>query len=434
LTAHYRPSVLAPFRIRSFRIQWPSDLLTSCAFEMEALILGWYILVETGSVRLLSLFGALLYIGTLASPSFGVVADRIGHRNLLCAMRAFYTVLAATLMAIALAGALSPLVVFCIAGLMGLVRSSDLGVRWALVAHIVPASQLTVAMGISRTTSDAARVMGALTGASLFAGFGIGAAYSVVTGLYAVGLLLVLAMGWSIGTPISVAAPAAGPVQSHPARSHWGDLKEGMALVWSTPALLAATLLALLVNFLAFPFSIQFLPYVAKEVYAVDEKGLGYLVASFALGALVGSIAVSARRRIAPARTMILSGLAWFVCLLAFAQMESLRSGAAVLALAGFAQSLCMVTLAVVLLDIAGGKFRGRIMGVRMLAIYGLPLGVLAGGALIDTIGFRATGTLYALAGIALTLSMAWRWRVDLWRADLPANGRQVGLRADRRR
>ena len=224
------------------------------------------------------------------------------------------------------------------------------------------------------------------------------------------------------------AAPAAGPARSHAARSsHWGDLKEGLALVWSTPALLAAVLLALLVNLLAYPFSIQFLPYVAKEVYAVDEKGLGLLVASFGLGALLGSVAVSARHAIAPARTMILSGLAWFACLLAFAQMTSFWSGAAMLVLTGFAQSLCMVTVAVVLLDIAGAEFRGRIMGARMLAIYGLPLGVLAGGALIDSIGFRATGTLYALAGIALTLAMTWRWHAHLRLADLPAGGRQAG-------
>ena len=36
-----RHSALAPFRIRSYRFQWPADLLTSWAFEMEALILGW---------------------------------------------------------------------------------------------------------------------------------------------------------------------------------------------------------------------------------------------------------------------------------------------------------------------------------------------------------------------------------------------------------
>jgi predicted MFS family arabinose efflux permease len=391
---------------------------------METLILGWYILVETGSVLSLSLFGALLYIGTLLSPLFGVVGDRIGHRNLLCAMRAAYTALAATLMAIALAGALSPLPIFCIAALMGLVRPSDLGVRGALVAHIVPPEQLMGALAISRTTSDAARIMGALAGAGLFAGFGIGAAYLVVTGLYALSLLLALAIGRPPDAPLPAAAAGAGSARSPARPSHWSDLMEGLSLVWSTPALLAGMLLAFLVNLLAFPLSNPLLPYVARAVYDADETGLGYLVASFAAGALLGSVAVSLRRDIAPARTMILSSLGWFVCLLAFAQMRTLWSGAAMLALAGFAQSLSMVTLAVVLLGIAGGKFRGRIMGVRMLAIYGLPLGALCGGALIDWVGFRATGTLYALAGIALTLAVAWRWRAYLWHANQQANAR----------
>lgn len=427
MTASYRHSVFGPFRIRNFRIQWLSDLLTSCAFEMETLILGWYVLVETGSVLLLSLFGAMLYIGTLVAPLFGVVGDRIGHRNVLCGMRGFYTALAATLMAIALAGALDALAVFCIAGLMGLVRPSDLGVRAALVAHTVAPEQLVGAMGISRTTSDGARVMGALAGAGLFAAFGIGMAYVVVTVLYGLGLLLVLAIGSPARTHdvSSERAPETDLTRSHRMRpSHWRDLIEGLVLVWSTPALLAGILLAVLVNLLAFPLSIQLLPYVAREVYGVDETGLGYLVASFAVGALVGSLAVSVYRGVAPGQTMIASCVAWFVCLLAFAQTQTLWSGAAALVLAGFAQSLCLVTLAVVLLGIAGGKFRGRIMGVRMLAIYALPFGVLAGGALIDAVGFRAAGTVYALAGIALTLAIAWRWRAHLQRLDLPANGR----------
>ena len=41
-------SLLAPFQVRSFRFQYPADLLTSWGTEMENLILGWYILVETG--------------------------------------------------------------------------------------------------------------------------------------------------------------------------------------------------------------------------------------------------------------------------------------------------------------------------------------------------------------------------------------------------
>ena len=61
---------------------------------METLILGWYVLVETGSVLLLTLFASLGYVGTLVAPMFGVVGDRIGHRDLLAMMRATYAVLA----------------------------------------------------------------------------------------------------------------------------------------------------------------------------------------------------------------------------------------------------------------------------------------------------------------------------------------------------
>ena len=73
-----RYSMLAPFAIRSFRFQWPADLLTSWAFEMETMILGWYVLVETGSVLWLTVFGAVQYLGTLVAPLFGVAGDRYG--------------------------------------------------------------------------------------------------------------------------------------------------------------------------------------------------------------------------------------------------------------------------------------------------------------------------------------------------------------------
>src|SRR5260370_900507 len=74
-----RPSALAPFRIRNYRFQWPADLLTSWAFEMETLILGWYVLVETGSVLLLTLFASLTYVGTLIAPVSRAAGDPIGQ-------------------------------------------------------------------------------------------------------------------------------------------------------------------------------------------------------------------------------------------------------------------------------------------------------------------------------------------------------------------
>ena len=60
-----RIPLLAPFEVRSFRWQWAADLLTSWGIEMEVLILGWFILAETGSVHLLTLYASLQYFGTL---------------------------------------------------------------------------------------------------------------------------------------------------------------------------------------------------------------------------------------------------------------------------------------------------------------------------------------------------------------------------------
>src|SRR5262245_64962369 len=99
-----RVSAVAPFRVRSFRFQWPADLATSLAFEMETLILGWYVLTATGSVEQLVVFGALVWLGSLFSPFFGVAGDRIGQRTLLCATRGVYVLLAGVVTVLALSG------------------------------------------------------------------------------------------------------------------------------------------------------------------------------------------------------------------------------------------------------------------------------------------------------------------------------------------
>ncbi len=386
---------------------------------MEALILGWYMLVETGSVLLLTVFGALLFAGTLVSPLFGVAGDRIGHRNVLCAMRAFFGAQAAILMLVAFSGHLTPMLVLAFTGLMGLVRPSDLGVRVALTADIVPAGGLTAAMGISRTTTDSARVAGALTGAGIFAMFGIGPAYFAIVCLYAMGLALTLGIA-----NVHRDAPAGGTRVEIVRSSPWRDLCEGIKHVWSSPQLLAATSVALLVNLTAFPMSHGLLPYVVREIYQLDQTALGYLVAAFSTGALLGSLIVSLRETTHSALTMLVASAAWHAFLLVFAQMQSFSGGLVLLFAAGFAQSFCIVSLTVLLLRTSHEHFRGRVIGVRMLAIYTLPLGLLAAGALIGRIGFVATASIYAMTGLVFTALITLKWHAGLWPAQVTADAR----------
>lgn len=413
-----RPSALAPFRIKNYRFQWPADLLTSWAFEMEMIILGWYVLVETGSVLLLTVFASLGYVGTLVAPMFGVVGDRIGHRDLLVMMRATYAVLATVLMTLALSGQLSPPFVFIVAALMGVVRPSDLGVRGALVATIMPRDQLIGAISLSRTTMDTARIAGALSGAGLFAALGMGPAYVAIVCLYIIATTLTLC----------VVSPAnrdpADDVDSEVLRSPLRELMEGVAYCWTTPRMRAALWVAFLANLTAYPLTNGLLPYIARTIYGTNQTGLGYLSASFAIGSLAGSILLSLVGGIRVARLMIASTVLWYATLLLFVQMQTVPTAIGCLVIAGFSQSLAMISIAVILMRTAAENFRGRVMGVRMMVIYGLPFGLLAAGSLIDAIGFAATGTLYAAAGLALILAIVLHWRADLWPVHAPANAR----------
>lgn len=413
-----RSDILAPFGIRSFRFQFPADLLTSWGGEMEILILGWYILTTTGSVLLLTVYGSLQYAGTLVAPLFGLAGDRMGHRNVLCAMRAAYAGLAGLMSLLATFDWLSPAAVLSLAGVAGLMRPSDLAMRNALVAETVPGDRLMAATGVARTTVDSARVFGSLAGAALFALLGMAPAYVVITLVYAAGLGLTL----GVGAPRSAGAAAYGSVGR---LSFWSDLREGLNYVWDTPASLAAMWLAFLVNMTAFPLTLGLLPYVAREIYHVGQTGLGSLVASFAAGALAGSIGISlVGRSIRPARMMLIYTCVWYGTLLLFVHAPGIGTGRAALVLAGCAQSLCMVPMAVMLLHSAGARFRGRVMGVRMLAIYGLPLGLMAAGWLIERYGFAATASGYCAVGLLLTAAIGVRWRAALWPISASANAR----------
>jgi MFS family permease len=420
LSGSARISALAPFSIPSYRLQWPADLLTSCAFEVENLVLGWYILMETGSVLLLTVVGALVYAGTLIAPIFGMIGDRIGHRDLLAMMRFAYTILAATIMTLALSGHLTPSYVMIVVAIMGLIRPSDLGVRGALLADIMPADRLVGAISLSRTTQDSARIAGALTGTSLFAALGIGYAYVAIAGLYLTSAILTLSMN----RPAKPHAAFGRPGRESPVLSLFRDLKEGIVYSWSGPGMLPALCVAFLANLTAFPFTNGLLPYVASEIFRTDQAGLGYLSASFALGSLIGSITLSIVSGVRIARLLIGSTLAWYAMLLVFVEMRALPVALLCLVVAGFAQSLAMISAAVILMRTASAHLRGRVMGLRMMVIYGLPIGLLVAGSLIDLIGFTATGTLFAVSGLLSMLAIALYWRTDLLPAHAPANAR----------
>jgi len=274
-------------------------------------------------------------------------------------------------------------------------------------------------MGMQRSTQDMAKCAGALFGAGLVAWLGMGPAYCVVAAFYA------FAVAFTLKGGRARAAAAGDRAPRTELTSPWRDLKEGMIYVWSTPFLLATMTMALVLNFTAFPLMNSLMPIVAKEVYGTGQTGLSHLVAAGAFGAMMGSLFMGRiAHRVRPARAMTMGAIAWLAALMLFAQTTSPVWGIPLIMLAGVAQAAGLVPMLGALLKNADPAFRGRIMGIRMLAIYSNIPGLLLAGPLAANFGYATMATCLSAFGIISIVLVGIYWRTAIWQREALANSR----------
>lgn len=390
--------VFAPFSIPSYRNQWSADVLSAWGFEMETLMIGWYVLVETDSALAVAIVSALRFAGTLIGPFAGVVADRVARRNLLLAMRAVFVVLGGAMALVGLQGVVPIWFIFIVATVAGLLRPSEMMVRQSLVADTVPRNLLANAMGFTRTTMDSARIAGAIAGAGLLSQVGLGPAYVVVTLMYVCSAVLTLRIPVLL-TQVSAAAPLK-------------EFKEGLAYIRDSRLIIAIMGLAFLVNLTSFPATGGLMPVIARDVFGFDANGLAKLITAFASGALIGSLGMAVLAKSSRPIGLMFGGLlTWHVCILIFAQITSPVLAYVALFAIGASTSVGMIAMSVVLMMHTDIVVRGRVMGVRMLAVYGLPVGLVIAGVLIEATDVNTTISIHASIGLAVIAFAAIRWR-----------------------
>ncbi|MEM7407444.1 MAG: MFS transporter [Pseudomonadota bacterium] len=390
---------LAPFRIAQFRNLWFSDALSLSGFEMETLILAWYVLQESNSPFLVGVIGALRFGGTLVSPFLGVYVDRLSKQSVILWFRVAFLLVSLGVMTAAFTGTLELWQAFVAAAVQGLLRPPEMVVRQALIADSVPANLLMNAMGFSRINLDGAKIVGALTGAGTMAAFGIGNAYLIVSVVYAASLVFTLRMN-----VIPPAAPADGD-------SAWMQLRAGLAHIRAIPPLNGLMWLAFVANLVAYPVSYGLLPVIARDEFNLDELGLANMVVAVSVGALIGSVVLGFVRTRRPSMMMVLGVFLWQFTLLAFALSPGYTLAMVMLFFSGLASSIGMTSMSVMLMLYANPAYRGRVMGVRMLAVYGLPLGLLVAGYLFEQMGVRGTLTLMGAGGLVVFIWQLLRWR-----------------------
>ena len=398
-------------RFGDYKFVWSSEALSLWAIEMEIIVLAMFVFRDTGSPLLVGLLGALKFAGTLLGPLYGLMVDRFDRKKLQVWVRVFGAILAIILTMLIFTATLELWHAYVIVAAGSMVRMLDLVIVQALIADTVPADSLHGAIGLSRSTLDGARVVGSIAGGTLFAALGLDWAYLAITVLYILATLASLKI---------TSRAVANTVHIESIRT---GLREGFRYIRQNDLLPGLIFFSFLIEFTAFPIVNGLMTIIGDELFDLGGTGIGLLAASASIGALLGALSIGLRPNINnPARIMIVGSLIWHALMLVLAIVPALWLFTLILVLWGLSGGATFVGMIVGLLRAAPAETRGRVMGIRSLGIYGLPLGLLLGGWISEDIGSAAMiGTLGAI-GLAATVFAALKWPALLRKSTTPTH------------
>ena len=158
-------------------------------------------------------------------------------------------------------------------------------------------------------------------------------------------------------------------------------------------------------------FIIPLIPVYAADVFDVGGGGFGVMMAAFGVGGTLGTLVLvlggdSSRKGL----LMVVSGGVFGACMILFAFSREYYLSLFFLGLMGGFGMAYVITINVLVQTHTPDEMRGRVMGIRMLAVYGLPMGLVIGGWLIEQYGVPATITGYAIVGLIALMFAVLKW------------------------
>ena len=240
-------------------------------------------------------------------------------------------------------------------------------------------------------------IVGPLIGGFLFQSIGPQGVYAMIVVLNSLGGILALAIG---RVQLSTRSKEDSVLRA---------MLEGLKYVKGQQVLWAILLFSVIINFTGWPLHTSLMPIFARDVLGTDSAGLGILMSTFGIGALIGSSVLASVRDLKSAgKLLILSVIAWHATMLAFSASHAFYVSLSILLLTGMAFSSTQVLMLTVILRTTLPEFRGRILGLRSMAIYAYTFGSLNSGAIAGAWGAPLAASINGAIGIVLAGALAF--------------------------
>ena len=418
------PETSGPLFNRNFLLLWSGQTISQLGSQAFSIAMMFWTMEATGSASLMGLMMTFANLpSVLLGPFGGTFADRHSRMRIIivCDLLAGLAVcgLAFSLWAAPEAGqalqgggmsAATRTIItllFCVAILLGVIRSFFMPAVSATIPRLVPKDKLAGANSLNQFAIQASVFAGQAAGGVLFKVLGAPMMFLFD------GLSYLFAGVCALFIPRDQAPPPQETTVSHPFRQFLSETAEGFRFIWKQKGLRDFVVVASINNFLSMPVLVL-LPFYVTLYLQREAEWYGFLLAGVSVGTVIGFILAGTLRLSGhPRMRLVLSAMLLYPIF--FGSLAFLRTPVLALVmfvLGGTTVGIINVFMITMIQRSTPENMLGRVMGVVQSLSGGLiPLGMAIGGVIGDLTGKNVPLVMIAAASLALlaTLSLGTR-------------------------
>lgn len=345
---------------KNYRFYFSGQMVSLSGSWMQTVAQGWLVFQLTSSPFMVGLVTALQHMPILFFGVFGgVIVDRFNKQKLLLFTQAAALVLALILGLLTIAGFINVWIVAVFAFLLGLVNAIDTPARQSLIIEMVGREHLPSAIALNVGSFNSARVFGPALAGILIAKLGVGVTFLLnaltflgpITALKSMKLDLI---------------PTKTP--HHPLLA----IKQGLRYSYRHPIIKMVLIFAAVTSIFGWAY-VSMLPVVAERVFKQDSFGLGLLYSIFGIGAVLGTIFISAFHNRFSVRRLLLGGSFLFtISLFAFTLTTNFPLALIFMFFSGAGIAAQMALMQSIIQNNVENHLRGRVMSIFVTAHQGM--------------------------------------------------------------
>src|SRR5882762_493320 len=385
---------------RNFQLFIVGQLVSLIGTWMQTTAQLWLVYDLTHSAALLGVFGFANQIPMLVLASVGgFVGDRYSRHRGVIATQSVSMLLAFVLAWLTISHRVHEWHLIAIAFLVGIVNAFDVPIRQAFFVEMVGKEDLPNAIALNSSIFNGARVVGPAIAGFAIAWIGEGWCFF----LNGVSFLAVI---------IALLAMRLKPVERKPStESPLRSLMQGFHFAMSDLPIRSALLLLSWLSLLGLQYSV-FLPLFADQILHGGPRGLGLLMSSAGVGAVLGALHFAARTEFKGlARWIAGTSMSCAIGLVLFSASRTFWMSMVVLFVVGFSATVQMAATNTIIQSRVPDELRGRIMAVYATMFMGVqPIGSLLAGGVAKRIGAPYTLGVFGL--LVLVGSLVFFFRV----------------------